>query len=222
MLSLSSTVYEKFLDTVASICDYCMHETGPKWRDRYYATDLDVVLASVVEMDNRQRPEHCRRRYTNVNVIPDNVQTWSQSTPKPSPIESQTLMGSSLSAVTSPTFTGRYSHVAQPSPSTSPESSFSAPTPSSSSADATRCPHCPALFTGSARDRSSNLRRHMRTTREHGNAVGLLCTVPGCGAMLSRSDNLGKHMRTVHRADTGAMLTRAGAQKRRRDTEGAE
>ncbi len=180
-----------------------------------------MVLASVLEMDNRQRPEHCHRRYTNDNVIPDDIQTWPQSTPKPSSFESQTLIGSSLSAVTSPTFTGGYANTAQPSPSMSPESSFSAPTPSSSSAGVIRCALCLTPFAGSARDRASNLRRHMKS-RKHGSAVEFPCTVPGCGKNFSRSDNLSKHMRTVHQADTGATLTRAGAQKRRRDPEGTE
>ena len=57
----------------------------------------------------------------------------------------------------------------------------------------------------------------MRTSRDHGNAVGLVCTAPGCGAVFSRSDNLGKHVRTVHGGDIqlDGRLNKAGAGKRR-------
>ena len=190
-----------------------MHEAGPNWRDRCYATEIDMVLDSLVEIDNRHP------RCINVKDMPENMQTLPGRYPTPPSIESQTLMGSPLSALTCPTFTGGYSPATQPVSTTSPGSSFSAPAPSSSSStDVTRCPKCPAVFTGTARDRASNLRRHMRTTRDHGYAVGLLCPIPGCGAILSRSDNLGKHMRTVHGVDTDAVLRRAGARKRRRDT----
>ncbi|KAF6232232.1 hypothetical protein HO173_009615 [Letharia columbiana] len=216
---LSTQIYKRYLDTIASICDHIMHEAGPNWRDRCYATDLDTVLASVVEMDNRQRLEHIvprHRRDTNVNAMPGIKQTWAESVPTPSSIENQTLIGSSPSTVASPTFTTGYSPASQPSSTTSPESSFSAQSPSLPRTEVTHCPLCPALFTGSARDRTSNLRRHMRTSRDHGNAVGLLCTMPGCGANLSRSDNLGKHIRTLHQGDTGTRLRRQGARIRRR------
>ena len=63
----------------------------------------------------------------------------------------------------------------------------------------------------------------MRTMRHHGNEVGLPCPVSGCGKVLSRKDNLGKHVRTVHGGDnTGVMLRRAGAGKRRRYAEDME
>ena len=200
-----------------------MRKAGSNWRDRYYATDADVVLASLIEMDNRQRhnrPETHRRHSIDVGVMHDKIPVRSESIPAPASIGSQTVMGLSLSAVSSPTLTGEYSPATLPSSTTSPESSFSAPTPSSTNSIVRRCHLCPALFTGSARDSASNLRRHMRTTRDHGNAVGLVCMV--CGSTISRSDNLGKHMRTVHGEGTGALLRRAGARKRRRDTEGAE
>ena len=45
----------------------------------------------------------------------------------------------------------------------------------------------------------------------------------GCGKILSRTDNLGKHVRAVHGGDdTGAVLRRAGARKRRRYAEDEE
>ncbi len=202
-----------------------MHEAGLNWRDRCYAIHLDTVLASIVEMDTRQRlkqivPRH--QRNPNVNPKPDSQKSTAESIRTPSSTESQTPIDSSPSTVTSPIFTIRSSPATQPSSTTSPESSFTAPSPSSSCTDVTRCSLCPALFTGAARDRSSNLRRHMRWTRDHGNAVGLLCTVSGCGAILSRSDNLGKHIRTVHQGDTDTMLREQGARKRRRDADAAE
>ena len=178
-----------------------MHEAGPNWRNRCYATDIVMVIASLVEIDNLQRLDHIetrRRRHTNINAMAANIQTLHESTSTPLSKERKTPIRTTLSIVTSPTYTGEYSSAFQTSPTTSPESSFSAPTPSSLSTDVTRCPICGAVFTGCKRDRDSNFRRHKRTTAGHGNAVGLPCTVPGCSATLSRSDNLGKHMRTVH------------------------
>lgn len=156
-----------------------------------------------------------------VSPMPTTKQILTESIPKPPSTGSQTLDGSSPSIVTSPTFAGGSSPTTQPSSSTSPESSFSAQSPSSST-DVTHCLLCPALFTGSLRDRSSNLRRHMRTTRNHGSVVGLLCTVPGCNAVISRSDNLVKHIRTVHEGDTSTTLRQQVSRKRRRYGDAAE
>ena len=178
-----------------------MHEAGPNWRNRCYATDIVMVIASLVEIDNLQHLDHIetrRRRHTNVNAMAANMQKLPESIPTPLSMEGQTPIRIPLSIVTSPTYTGAYSPAFRASPTTSPESSRSAPTASCSSTSITRCPICPAVFTGSKRDRDSNFRRHMRTTVGHGNAVGLPCTVPGCSAVVSRSDNLRKHMRTVH------------------------
>lgn len=201
-----------------------MHEAGPNWRDRCYATHLDVVLISVVEMDNRQRLEHIVSRHGRSNEVdqnPDTKQTLADSNLEPSSTESQTLIDASPSTITSSTFTNESSPKTQPSSTATPESSFSAPSPSSN-INVTHCPLCPAQFTGSLRDRSSNLRRHMRTTRNHGTFVALLSTVPGCNAVISRSDNLGKHIRTVHEGDKSTMLRRQGARKRRRDGDNTE
>ena len=176
-----------------------MHEAGPNWRNRCYATHIDVVSASLVEMHNRQhldRVETRRRRDTNLNAMAPNTQPLPESTSTSPSAEMQTPISTSLSIFTSPTYTGEYSPT---NTTTSPESSFSATTPSSSSPDVTRCPSCPAVFKGSKRDRKSNLRRHTRTKAGHVNVVGLPCKVPGCNAILSRSDNLDKHMRQVHR-----------------------
>ena len=183
-----------------------MHEAGPNWRNRCYATDIDVVIASLVEIDNRQHIDHIqtrRRRHTNFNAMATNMQTLPENPSTPLSIERQTPIGTPLSLVTSPTYAGEYSPEFQSSSIRSPESSFSAPTSSSSGTNITRCSICGAVFTGSKRDRDSNLRRHKRTTAGHGNTVGLHCTVPGCSAILSRSDNLGTHMRTVHRQIRG-------------------
>ena len=178
-----------------------MHEAGPNWRNRCYATDIVLVIASLVEIDNRQHLDHIdtrRRRHINVNAMAPDMQMLSKSSPTPPLMEKKTPFRTPLSIATSPTYSSEYSPAFRPSSTSSPESSFSAPTPSSSSTDVTRCPLCSAVFRGSKRDRESNLRRHKRTTVGHGNVVGLACTVPGCKAILSRSDNLGKHMRTVH------------------------
>ena len=171
-----------------------MHEAGPDWRNRCYATDIIMVMASLVEIDNRQRLDHIqarRRRHTNVKAMAADMQTLPESTPTPLLMERQTPIRTPLSIVTSPTYTGEYSPI---SPITSPESSFSAPAASSSSASITRCPLCPKVFKG--RWSRTNMRRHKRYA--HGSEARPSCPIPGCHAILSRSDNLGKHVRTVH------------------------
>ena len=184
-----------------------------------------MVLVSVVEMDNRQRLEQVMPRYgrsNKVNQKPDTEQTLDESNLELASTERQTLIDdASPSTITSSTFTNTSSPKTQPSSTATPESSFSAPSPSSN-INVTHCPLCPAQFTGSRRDRSSNLSRHMRTTRNHGNLVALLCTVPGCNAVISRSDNLGKHIRTVHKGEEHTMLRRQGARKRRKNGDTTE
>ena len=175
-----------------------MHEIGPNWRNRCYATNIDIVRASLVKIDSRRR-----RGHNSINAMAAKLETLPESTPTALSTEKQTPISTPLTSVTSPTYTDDYPPAFQPSSTTSPESSFSAPTPSSSSTDVTCCPICRAVFTGCKRDRDSNFRRHKRTTAGHGNAVGLPCTEPGCSAILSRSDNLGKHIRTVHRQKRG-------------------
>ena len=219
---MSSALYQEYLSAITDTCDRTMHEAGLTWRDGYFATVLDMVLASALEMDKRQPPAqvdpypdrkgniHAMRRAEQISVSGISIVPSS---------ETQTPIDSSPSTLTSPTFTTGSSPATQPSAVTSPETSFSAPSPFSSS-DVSHCPHCPMTFTGTPRNRSSNLRRHIRTTRDHGNNVGLLCKVPGCNAVISRSDNLGKHMRTVHE-NYSATLKRQGARKRRRDSDDA-
>lgn len=213
----------RYLDAVTSICDRAMHEAGPNWRDRCYATHLDMVMVSIVEMAARQRLEQAVPRGSKVDEDSDTRKTLAKINLDPSSTERQTPVDFSPCTMTSSTFTNASSPIIQPSATTTatPESSFSAPCPSSNT-NITHCPLCTTQFTGSRRDRSSNLRRHMRTTRNHGNFVGLLCTVPGCDAVISRSDNLVKHIRTVHEGDTSTMLRRQGARKRRRDGDTAE
>lgn len=190
-----------------------MHE-GPDWRDQFYATEIKEVLASIEKIDKGYR------RGINVYSIPETMQILPETAPTPSSFESQTLIGSSLSTVTSPFFTGGYSLATQPSSITSPESSSSELTASPSSNDVLRCPKCLEPFHGSAR--ASNLNRHMRRTRGCGNTAGCPCPKPGCGMVLSRSDNLGQHIKTVHGGDTDAVVGETGARKRRKYTESTE
>ena len=200
-----------------------MHEAGPNWRDGYFATVLDMVLASALEMDNRQPPAQIDSypdRKSDINAMRHTEQISVDGISIVPSSETQTSIVSSPSTLTSPTFTNGSSPATQSSAVTSPETLFSGPSPSSSS-DVSHCPHCPATFTGTPRNRSSNLRRHIRTTRDHGKIVGLLCSVPGCNTVFSRTDNLATHMRTVHADDTSATLRRQGARKRRRDSDDA-
>lgn len=46
-----------FLETVISLSDAAMSSEGLTWRDRHYATDLDLVLAVSLELDKKERRE---------------------------------------------------------------------------------------------------------------------------------------------------------------------
>ena len=176
-----------------------------------------MVLASALEMDKRQplaQIDPYPGRKGDIHAVRRTEHTSVDGISMVPSSEIQTPIDSSPSTLTSPTFTNGSSPATQSSAVTSPETSFSGPSPSSSS-DVSHCSHCPATFTGTPRNRKSNLRRHIRTTSDHGNIVGLLCIVPGCNTVISRSDNLAKHMRTVHE-DNKATLKRRGTRKRRR------
>ena len=219
---MSSALYQEYLSAVTDTCDRTMHEAGLNWRDGYFATVLDMVLASALEMDRRQPPAQIDSypdHKGDINAMRHTEQLSVSGISIVPSSEAQTPIDSSPSTLTSPTFTNGSSPATQLSAVTSPETSFSGPSPSSSS-DVSYCPHCPMIFTGTPRNRKSNLRRHIRTMRDHGSIVGLLCKVPGCNTVISRSDNLAKHMRTVHEGNS-ATLKRRGAEKRRRDSDDA-
>ena len=195
-----------------------------------------MVLASALEMDKRKRPAQivpCLDRKIDINAMLHTqrspaigVSELASSVIQTPTDSSPCTLTSSPYTPTSPSFTNGSSPTTQPSAVTSPESSVSGPSPSSSS-DMSHCPHCPATFTGTPRNRSSNLKRHMRTTRDrdHGNTVGLQCRVSGCNTVISRTDNLAKHMRTVHADKTNAIKAtfgRKGAGKRRTYEDTAE
>ena len=197
-----------------------MHEAGLNWRDQYYATHLYLVLASALEMDNRKRTPQivpCLDRTNDINAMPHTEQIPPIGISELASSEIQTPTNPSPCALTSPSFTSGSSPTTQSSAATSPETAFSGPS-SSSASGVSHCPYCPAFFTGTPRYRKSNLRRHIRTTRDHGSIVGLQCKVPGCSTVINRTDNLAKHMRTVHGDNTNATkatFERKGAGKRR-------
>ena len=54
-LASSGLVHDEFLKAVASLCDLTIPGADPNWRDRYYATDLDKVIAIFKESNIKQR-----------------------------------------------------------------------------------------------------------------------------------------------------------------------
>ena len=174
-----------------------MEEPDSSWRDSYYATGLDNVLALGISATRRPNasvlgvagPERPTASYS----PPLTSRSQSESTAvSPLTATSYTSMGSSLFSMrgrsnTSPT-------TVSPTLSSSPQySDILIP-----STETTYCKSCPAKFTGSPQDRKSNLQRHLRTTRRHEKIGGFRCPEQDCGMLLSRSDNLKNHMQTAH------------------------
>lgn len=54
-MSVTHQVYERFLDDVATVCDNNMREAPMAWRDPFYITDLNKVLAISLEIDKSQQ-----------------------------------------------------------------------------------------------------------------------------------------------------------------------
>ena len=204
---------------VTGLCDNYMQKAGPDWRDRFYATDLEKVLAISQEIDNRHKKFATGKAILRKRPpCSDPRQSHQERDPSPgrkiitSSIDS--LPATLIPDMPTPLSQSTASH----SSSMSPDSSFSqtSPTPSTStnSTQTTVCDLCKATFTGEYQ--KSNYDRHMRTSKQHGGTSGLLCPIEGCGAELFRSDNLAKHMRKAHQKMTP--LRRQGGNRRRKNS----
>ena len=209
--------YERYLEAVASLCDKAVQLSEPTWRNGYHASHIDHVQAVSIRLGIKRNS--ILASLTSVGYL-------GNAPADPSPIicetpssaisnGSSTPTNSSASRTSSITLTSPASSVSHDSNSgtnaawtNSSTPSPTARTPSSSPAGPTAlmqplpkkpvtfCPSCDAEFTGSPQNRTSNLRRHLRTVHHQGEP--LYCDVSGCEKVCGRSDNLRKHRRNAH------------------------
>ena len=169
------------------------------WRDPFYITDLNKVLAISMEIDkSQQRAAQVSMHGQSTPISPKPGlcnSTWSKpldekrvlikSPSSPSVWDMERSTASSESAA---------SHFSIDS-SDSTVSPLSLPSPLSS-VDTLCCAECGQAFTGLLQDRMSNLKRHTKT--KHQSIARFKCLVAECDSDFNRQDNLNKHMRKAH------------------------
>ena len=176
------------------------------WRDPFYITDLNKVLAISLEIDKRQ--QSAARVSLHGQTTPISPERWLHSSSWSRPLV-ESPPSSFARDLESPTDSSQSaaSHRSADSPD-SIYSPLSLPSPFSSSIDTTSCEVCGQVFRGLLQDRISNLKRHIRTRHESIDFFD--CPVNGCDSTFNRQDNLNKHIRKTH--------PRSGLLRRRRLT----
>ena len=195
-MSAHHQVYARYLNDVAAVCDNNMQEAPMAWRDPFYITDLNKVLAMFLEIDKSQQTAARISLYVQRTPISPKRRlcrpTWSKSLEKKSALIESTSSSSIGNVEDSPVS----SHRAVAESSTdSPDSIFSPlslPSPLSSSTDTSSCKVCGQVFRG------------------------LLQYRIGCDSTFNRQDNLNKHIRKTH--PRLGLLRRRRLTKRRRSS----
>lgn len=196
---------------IASLCDGLMMQPNSSWRDSHYQEDLKQVLAisqtkphsGNLHVDERPRLDTAlavadqQRFYHESPSSAQSNQSSNSINSVTTTLTPSTIAGSSGSPSTNDEFifTPEISPLSSPVELPTPDSSSLHP-PSTAKKTLSRCEICKTTFSGSKRDRSSNLRRHMRDI--HGQRSRLFCPEEDCDRSYSRSDNLLKHRRASH------------------------
>ena len=171
------------------------------WRDPFFITDLNKVLAMFLEIDKSQQTAARKPPYVQRTPISPKRRlcrpTWSKSLEKRSALIESTSSSSTGNVEDSPLSSHRAvadSSIDSPDSILSP---LSLPSPLSSSTDTSSCEVCGQVFRGLLhQDRMSNLKRHIRT--RHESIDHFECPVMGCDSTFNRQDNLNKHIRKTH------------------------
>jgi hypothetical protein len=223
---VSHPTYNEYCNLVNYLCDTTMQDLSPNWRNEYYATELDKVLATFVELRNQQcranvtddpselcveipAPGRLASQFCESSISPSSGTTIF--TPGPSPLESVALSypGSPMSGDKIARWTPVSSPL--PSPVELPVSSSTDPTqrswelpqaslPSAPSRNGEvspmRCELCNKYFKGNLQNQRRNLKRHRETCHDRNPKHS--CQEPNCDRTFVRSDYLLKHRRGSH------------------------
>lgn len=177
-------------------------------RDRYYGATLDLCLAILVEIDNRNRSgqkiissaegRDDRDMMDGVSLSPKNSSPLAL-TPSINNDNSDVSPISTASASSLQITPTGFRQSSSTSPTSCTESSLSNSPTSSLTGLQKQCQLCGKRFTGTSR--ATNLKRHFRFAKIHNSAPNsprFNCPYPGCGAVLNRSDNLKAHFQALH------------------------
>ena len=183
-----------------------MSQPDSRWRDRYYAADLDKVQAIYLELERPRRrilpiTEQVRKLPTLVGMSHSHLETPTSANSRENPSPTSSTSTNSISSFSNGPPSSAISDASTQlsSLNSSPTEMLQSPSSNFSTAPLPpipilRCSTCGQAFTGVYR--MTNLQRHMRHT--HVRRVKLICPEPGCGVECSRTDNLRKHRRVVH------------------------
>ena len=199
-----------------------MRQPDSAWRDRYYASALEKILAMSLEIENHQlmispfaRPWPDIRAFAAGKA---KEPTQDSSIPNASDATAAFMDSSpsTLSSGSRDSFFWTNSEVSSMVTPTTATSSFSSSLVSPSTpVDKMKCPFCPATFAplyGKA-----NLQRHLRSASVHGNGTAFVCPELGCSSILrsTRKDHLKIHHQRKHQMT--ALVPQRSHTKRRRD-----
>lgn len=96
---IDANIHKEYCDFVAMLCDQTMQQ-DPNWRDRYYATHIDNVLAVALEQENKRhklkKPVNRRPPPIDVSLANSSRKRRSFGTPSPSEPKAKTRVTESL------------------------------------------------------------------------------------------------------------------------------
>ncbi len=190
------------------------------WRDPFYITDLNKVLAISLEIDNsQQKAAQISLRGQTTPISPRQRlcdSTWSKPLEKTRALIESPSSSSTLDVESSTLSSQRAVSESSTDPPESTFSPSSLPSPLSS-IDITCCEVCGQIFRGLLQDRKSNLKRHIAT--KHESIDVFQCRAIGCDSKFNRPDNLKKHIRKGH-PKLGLLGRRGLTKSRKRSARG--
>ena len=200
-----------------------MRQPDSAWRDRYYASAFEKILAMSLEIENRRliispfaRPWPDIRAFA-AGKAKEPTQDSSIPNASDATVAFMDSSPSTLASGSRDSFCQTDSEVSSMVTSIDATSNFSSSpvSPSTPVDEMVKCPFCPASF--APLYGKSNLQRHLRSASVHGNGTAFVCPELGCGSILSstRKDNLNKHYQTKHQMT--APLPQRSHTKRKRD-----
>lgn len=204
--------YITYRRTVASLCDHAIQSPRPDWRSPWHASHVDHVEFVSIQLGiKRNFILNCFTSAGYLGQAPaaSALEACDTGISIP-PIESPSTCYSFGSSSSSPTLVSPASSLSRHhmevdsgwaiAPLTRSQSFTSIKKPDAFLPPpikvVTFCDSCNAKFTGNYQNRTSNLRRHLKSVHRLGQP--LHCEEPGCGKICRRSDNLRKHRLLAH------------------------
>ena len=191
---------QAYLETISALCNSAMQQTNPTWRDRYYAAYVDGVLATSLELQNRQQ-RTSRARAKRPSPINTALANSGQSRVIPSHVSSALPSASSSAGLNA---RDSYSSSATSSTLETPTIAAWSQNTSANNSNWTTPQVTPekSIFTLPPTTQSMSIAPSSPTSPTNTSPRISFC--PTCNAAFSgnlqyRTSNLRRHERTVHR-----------------------